>query len=387
MYQLLEETLDAGGHPLTTFPNALRDIVLPPSLLTKFLSSVGGASLASGPATAGPFSSPIPWRKSGVRHTNNEIYFDVVEELKAIVNKCASMLHSFVPVLIVYFARHGTTVSSNVWGRIETNAKLSGTPDCLLSLNRPSILTDCAFHPCVRLQRWVRDKALSFVPPDGKFTLVEYRLASASEPSAQLPARDVYPLPFTVKSSISIEESTCTPIFHSFIFHPLTYPSGSFQINLTSRLPSHAIENLIAEMYLGAGVVGLNCTTNRGTSGGGFSNTSGKSSGASAASSWVFDSRKSTLRWEIPLVAPSSSWSISGSFRSTPSTKPTTPRPSHAIQFRFEIPGHTYSAMKVEQLKVTQSGMGGVSDTGKGGPQKPYKGVRGRSVGDIEWRW
>jgi AP-3 complex subunit mu len=81
--------LDAGGHPLTTSPNALRDIVLPPSLLNKLLSATNvTASLNSGAGAAGgAFSSPIPWRKAGVRHTNNEVYFDVTEEMVAIVNK------------------------------------------------------------------------------------------------------------------------------------------------------------------------------------------------------------------------------------------------------------------------------------------------------------
>ena len=88
VHQLLEETLDAGGHPITTSPNALRDIVLPPSLITKILS-VTGVSGLSGPTTnnLSAFSSPIPWRKAGVRYNNNEVYFDIVETLDAVVNK------------------------------------------------------------------------------------------------------------------------------------------------------------------------------------------------------------------------------------------------------------------------------------------------------------
>lgn len=85
--QLLEETLDSGGHPLTTSPNALRDIVLPPSLLNKVLSVAGVPGLATPLVGPQPFASPIPWRKAGVRYNNNEIYFDVVETLEAIVNK------------------------------------------------------------------------------------------------------------------------------------------------------------------------------------------------------------------------------------------------------------------------------------------------------------
>lgn len=31
--------------------------------------------------------SNIPWRRSGVKYTNNEAYFDVVEEVDAIIDK------------------------------------------------------------------------------------------------------------------------------------------------------------------------------------------------------------------------------------------------------------------------------------------------------------
>jgi AP-3 complex subunit mu len=90
VYQLLEETLDAGGHPLTTAPNALRDIVLPPSLFSKLLNAAGMADLANGAHSSrgmGAFASPIPWRKAGVRYNTNDIYFDITETLKAVVNK------------------------------------------------------------------------------------------------------------------------------------------------------------------------------------------------------------------------------------------------------------------------------------------------------------
>ncbi|KAG6820168.1 hypothetical protein H0H93_004431 [Arthromyces matolae] len=202
VYQLLEETLDSGGHPLTTSSNALRDIVLPPSLLTKLLSVAGAnitSSINSGSGLGGgPFSSPIPWRKAGLRYASNEIYFDMVEELKAIVN------------------RHGTTLSSAAWGKIETNSKLSGTPDCQLSFTNPQVLADCAFHPCVRLKRWTDSKILSFIPPDGRFILAEYRYSpnqtssrlhpasSASTPNA---ARDHVPIPFTVKPIVELESN------------------------------------------------------------------------------------------------------------------------------------------------------------------------------------
>lgn len=31
--------------------------------------------------------SVVPWRRTGVKYTNNEAYFDVVEEIDAIIDK------------------------------------------------------------------------------------------------------------------------------------------------------------------------------------------------------------------------------------------------------------------------------------------------------------
>ena len=35
----------------------------------------------------GAFSSPIPWRKAGLKYNTNEIYFDIAETLRAVMNK------------------------------------------------------------------------------------------------------------------------------------------------------------------------------------------------------------------------------------------------------------------------------------------------------------
>jgi len=127
--------LDSGGHPLTTSSNALRDIVLPPSLLNKLLN-VAGANFTKvinsglGPGAAGgAFSSPIPWRKAGLRYTSNEIYFDVVEELRAIVNKYVYLISFRLSpnFIVIVFCRNGVAISNIVLGKIETNAKLSGS--------------------------------------------------------------------------------------------------------------------------------------------------------------------------------------------------------------------------------------------------------------------
>jgi AP-3 complex subunit mu len=38
-------------------------------------------------ATPTPFSSPIPWRATGLRYNRNEIFFDIVEEMQGILGR------------------------------------------------------------------------------------------------------------------------------------------------------------------------------------------------------------------------------------------------------------------------------------------------------------
>lgn len=74
-----------NGYPLTTERSALRDIVIPPSLLNSIISKAGISGLSK--ASANPFNSPIPWRKTGIKHAANEILFDIAEDMRAIVDK------------------------------------------------------------------------------------------------------------------------------------------------------------------------------------------------------------------------------------------------------------------------------------------------------------
>jgi Adaptor complexes medium subunit family len=88
----------------------------------------------------------------------------------------------------------------------------TGMPDLLLTLSDAASLEDTSFHPCVRcvwhdmcpslggaggggavadyrerssrLQKWASNRSISFVPPDGRFTLMRYRLGQPSSLSA-----------------------------------------------------------------------------------------------------------------------------------------------------------------------------------------------------------
>ncbi len=47
--------------------------------------------------------------------------------------------------------------------------------------NKGIELEDVKFHQCVRLSRFENDRTISFVPPDGEFELMSYRLNTQVE--------------------------------------------------------------------------------------------------------------------------------------------------------------------------------------------------------------
>ncbi|RDA90210.1 hypothetical protein CP533_0475 [Ophiocordyceps camponoti-saundersi (nom. inval.)] len=172
--QLLTEMCDAGT-VCTTEPNALREVVEMEGWVGKLLGSINlpgktplGSSFAAPPppSLTSPAAPALPWRRANVRHTSNELYADIVETLS------------------VTLAPSGRPLAAFANGTIAFTAKVSGLPDITVSLTSPSgkhnigsVLELPVFHPCVRLNRWrERPGELSFVPPDGRFTLAGYEV-------------------------------------------------------------------------------------------------------------------------------------------------------------------------------------------------------------------
>lgn len=49
--------------------------------------------------------SNVPWRRSGVKYTNNEAYFDVIEEVDAIIDKGGSTVFAEIQGYVRHFYR------------------------------------------------------------------------------------------------------------------------------------------------------------------------------------------------------------------------------------------------------------------------------------------
>ncbi|EPY27563.1 AP-3 complex subunit mu [Strigomonas culicis] len=118
-------------------------------------------------------SGQVPWRDAATRHATNEILFDVVEYLDYVVDGDGQLSRALVR------------------GEVLVNCKLSGMPDVVLRLDRLDVVDDIAFHRCVRQQRFDADRSVTFIPPDGKFTLLQYSV----KPTLEFAAPSFYVTP------------------------------------------------------------------------------------------------------------------------------------------------------------------------------------------------
>ena len=166
IYELFDETLDFG-YPQTTEAKILREFI-----------TQEGNRLESTPRPPVSLTKSVSWRSEGVKYRKNEIFLDVVEKLNLLVSSSGTVLHS------------------EIVGAIRMKSFLSGMPELKLGLNdklmfeatgRPSRgkaveLEDIRFHQCVRLARFENDRTISFIPPDGEFDLMTYRLSTHVKP-------------------------------------------------------------------------------------------------------------------------------------------------------------------------------------------------------------
>ena len=87
----------------------------------------------------------------------------------SIINACMYCYILLVPVLKLIFLLSSAYVHMYT---VIYCLCISGNP------NKGIDLEDVKFHQCVRLSRFENDRTISFIPPDGEFELMSYRLST-----------------------------------------------------------------------------------------------------------------------------------------------------------------------------------------------------------------
>ncbi|KDE08147.1 hypothetical protein MVLG_01628 [Microbotryum lychnidis-dioicae p1A1 Lamole] len=338
---LLEEMLTAE-RPQLTEAAQLRELVVPPSqLLAKVASTaanVAGLTVATQSSANALLASPLPWRRTGIKYSSNEIYFDVTEALDFVLDKS------------------GKIVSGGITGNVACRSRLSGMPDLVLSFTDPSHIEDAAFHPSVRYGRWTKDKVVSFVPPDGVISLMTFRVGS--------------PVP---KSSLTSSAASSLAILPIQITSSVTHGSqgGAFTISLTSRAAANRpLTRLVVRVPLGKGANGLTANV----TGGPFHRDSNGNIEGGGAGRWdvvnLPNGEGSVLVWTVDeLAATDRAAVLQGQYMS-----PSESRGASAFTVEFTSAEAGFSGLRIAGLKVT------------GETYSVYKGVKVGGRGKIEVR-
>ncbi|KAH7730622.1 AP-1 complex subunit mu [Aphelenchoides avenae] len=165
IYELLDEMMDFG-YPQTTEPRILQEYIT---------QETHQLEIAPRPPMA--VTNAVSWRSEGIKYRKNEVFLDVIESVNLLANA------------------NGTVLRSEIVGSIRMRVILSGMPELRLGLNDKVLfqsvgrnrgkaveLEDVKFHQCVRLSRFESERTISFIPPDGEFELMSYRLTATIKP-------------------------------------------------------------------------------------------------------------------------------------------------------------------------------------------------------------
>jgi AP-4 complex subunit mu-1 len=171
IYELLDEMMDFGYPQITSTELLKNSIHNEPLLVTPAGVKPSNALLSMTSRSKASASANIPIALSRNGKQKNEIYVDIIERLT------------------ILFTSTGSVVNSSIDGSIQMRSFLSGNPELRLALNEDLVigkgsqygsvvLDDCNFHECVHLDEFENSRTLHFIPPDGEFVVLNYRITA-----------------------------------------------------------------------------------------------------------------------------------------------------------------------------------------------------------------
>ena len=199
-YELLDEMIDYGYPQVTRTENLKSFVYNEPILVEPVVNTANMVNPKT--ASANAVHKPVitaarqggglvgGTRGAGSTQQKNEIFVDILERLN------------------VLFSNNGYVLNSTIDGCIQMKSYLAGNPQLRLALNEDLVVgkdvprgvygggntgakvDDMNFNDCVNLTEFETARTLSFIPPDGEFVVLNYRITGE------------FPTPFRIFPSI-----------------------------------------------------------------------------------------------------------------------------------------------------------------------------------------
>ena len=160
IYEILDEVVDYG-YPQNTDAK----------LLKEYIKISSNRLMPRKPLTTEVINNQVS-RVPGIKYQINQAFVDVIERVSSLIS------------------HKGEMIRSDIIGQITMKSSLSGMPLLKLGLNDKSYfelsgkkpadkmvdMDDFKFHNCVNINKFESERVIEFIPPDGFFTLMNYRL-------------------------------------------------------------------------------------------------------------------------------------------------------------------------------------------------------------------
>ena len=213
------------GYPQVTQTENLKSFVYNEPIVVSAVPNTGAMvnpKTASASAVHKPVIASVTasGKKSNLNsNQKNEIFVDILERLN------------------VLFSNNGYVLNSTIDGCIQMKSYLAGNPALRLALNEDLaigrqnapggaygsvVLDDINFHECVNLSEFEYARTLQFTPPDGEFSLLNYRLTGE------------FRTPFRIFPSI---EETASKTIEISVLVRAEIPDNHFGANVSVELP------------------------------------------------------------------------------------------------------------------------------------------------------
>jgi AP-4 complex subunit mu-1 len=173
VYELLDEVIDFG-YVQGTSTELLKAYVHNEPVVVEQKKGFKLPDINSSTTPSTAVDKPIMARDRKGKNRKNEIFVDIFEKIN------------------ITFNSSGYVMNSSIDGTIQMKSYLAGNPSLRLALNEELVvgkgtgggnfgaveIDDCNFHECVNTETFESEKTLTFLPPDGEFTVMNYRITS-----------------------------------------------------------------------------------------------------------------------------------------------------------------------------------------------------------------
>lgn len=319
IYELLDEALDYG-YPQSTSTESLKSFVYNEPVVVDLARTSASFKVPSmnqnktTPSTSVHKPISLGDGKKGGKQ-RNEIFVDILERLTILFNS------------------NGYVLNSEIDGCIQMKSYLSGNPGLRLALNEDMIvgkgnadnaygalvLDDCNFHDCVQLDEFAESRVLSFVPPDGEFIVMNYRITG----DFRAPFR-IFPF---------VEEMSPTQV-ELIIKVRADIPEANYGSNVHVYFP---VPKTTASVSLNYGTGGA-----------------GGTGAAVAGQSAEFRPRENRVVWSIQKFQGAAEHTLRAKITLKEPSTMSVRREMGPISMAFEIPMYNVSSLAVKYLRIAE---------------------------------